>query len=335
MSDPTEGIWEQEPKPGLVPRGFAEKTLEQVVKIEDTKALWWHAAKLAGWAQAWNGHGLERREIKSAQMFVEIQLGQLLGPSPGHGPGRGHEGKDPHGDVLPEQRIADFRRYYGHMDELIEAVRNGKMSRRSLLLHVDELLLNESGDREEIEVRAGDFADALADIEPDSVSLVLTDPPYAREYLPLWDDLGEWAAEHLVDGGSLVAYCGQSILPDVLERLNRSLRYWWTIALIHGQSQMIPGKWVSAGWKPVVWFVKDKRSNKAMLADTIKGGTARKTMPTGDDGSWAQSVDPVLPIISALIAPGDLIVDPFAGSGTFGEAATRLQRRFVGADING
>src|SRR5258708_37640576 len=98
---------------------------------------------------------------------------------------------------------------------------------------------------------------------------------------------------------------------------------------------MIPGKFVSAAWKPLVWFVKESRQSNAMLADTVQGGTARKTVATGDDGSWAQSVIPLEPIISALTAPGDLIVDPFTGSGTTGLAALRFGRRFIGAELAG
>jgi hypothetical protein len=83
----------------------------------------------------------------------------------------------------------------------------------------------------------------------------------------------------------------------------------------------------------LLWYVKENRGCRAMLADTVKGGEARKTVPTGDDGSWAQAIDPLVPIISALTAPGDLIIDPFAGSGTTGLAATRFGRRFIGAEI--
>ena len=56
-----------------------------------------------------------------------------------------HRGRDgdqrevkPCAVTLPQQRITDFRRYYGHQDELIEAVRGGSLSRRSLLLKVDQ-----------------------------------------------------------------------------------------------------------------------------------------------------------------------------------------------------
>lgn len=324
--------WRRTLGPGLVPRGFAEHVLETVAPVEDPALLWDGATTLAGYAQKWNGHGAEKSEIKSAQMFLEIMIGQLLGPSPGQGVQTDY----PHADSVPVQRVEEFRRYYGWRDELIDAVRNGKRSRRSLLLLVDEWLAGTKPDDDsaELDIVHGDFRTALDHVEPNSVSLILTDPPYPEKFLPLWDDLGQWASTRLVDGGSLVAYCGQSILPEVLKRLQPHLRYWWTIALIHGKSQMIPGKWVSAGWKPVVWFVKSNRRNQSMLADTVQGGTARKTMHTGEDGSWAQSVDPLIPIISALTGPGDLIVDPFAGSGTVGIAASRLERRFIGAEID-
>lgn len=325
--------------PGMVPTGFSETILERAIGLDDPEILWDGATTFAALAQKWNGHGKEKTEIKSAQMFCEILLGQILGPNPGDA-GKG-PGKSAHAHFLPKEMVRDFRRLHGWRDALVEAVRNGKRSRRSLLLEVDRWEAAERAAEhgeptvDDLDIRRGDFRDILVDVDPGSVALILTDPPYPTEYLPLWDDLGAWAAGALIDGGSLIAYCGQSILPEVLRRLDRSLRYWWTIALLHGQSQMIPGKWISAGWKPLVWFVRGGRANTAMLADTVHGGAPRKTLPTGDDGSWAQSVEAVEPIISALTAPGDLIVDPFAGSGTFGLAARRFGRRFIGAELGG
>jgi 16S rRNA G966 N2-methylase RsmD len=318
--------------PGLVPVGFAEDILKRTAHVDEPPVLWDGATTLAALAQKWNGHGREKAELKSAQMFCEIVLGQLLGPNPGRGPGRGK--KDPHADVLPAQRVEELRRFHGHRELLVEEVRNGKRSRRALLLAVDraEAAERPEPEPEDLDIRHGDFREVLH-VEPQTVALVLTDPPYPAEYLPLWAELGAFAKIALIDGGSLIAYCGQAILPDALDRLRPHLRYWWTIALQHGQSQMIPGKWISAGWKPLVWFVAGQRGTQTMLADTIHGGTPRKTIPTGDDGSWAQSVEAVEPIISALTAPGDLIVDPFAGSGTVGIAATRFGRRFIGAEL--
>ena len=325
--------------PGLVPIGFAEMLLCRAAEIDDPARLWHDATTLAALAQQWNGHGAEKREIKAAQMFVEIELGQRLGPRPGQGTRTdmdlSHAISGEVDGLIPQPRISELQRMYGHADALIEAVRNGALSRRSLLLKVDEWEAKERPEptADDLEIRAGDFRDVLADVEPGSVALVLTDPPYPAEYLPLWDALGAWAAGALMDGGSLVAYCGHAHIIDAGVRLAAHLRYWWTLALIHGQSQMIPGKWVSAGWKPLLWFVRDHRAGRAMLADTLQGSPPRKTVPTGDDGAWAQGVAELAPIISALTAPGDLIVDPFAGSGTVGLAAHRFGRRFIGAEI--
>lgn len=321
--------------PGLVPTGWAEWVLEQSREVDDPERLWDAATTCAALAQKWNGHGREKNEIKTAQMFVEVELGQRLGPNPGAG---AHNRLNPHADspgCIPPQLVSGLRRFYGHRDMLVEAVRNGARSRRSLLLAVDLAEAEDRGDVEveDLDIRRGDFREVLGDIDPDSIALILTDPPYPTEYLPLWSDLSKFGAQNLVDGGSLVAYCGQSILPEALTRLDEHLRYWWTICLTHGQTQMIPGKFVSAGWKPVLWFVKDHRRDRAMVADSIRGGQPRKTVPTGDDGTWAQSVDALASLISNLTAPGELIVDPFAGSGTTGIAAAKFGRRFIGATL--
>jgi DNA modification methylase len=40
-------------------------------------------------------------------------------------------------------------------------------------------------------------------------------------------------------------------------------------------------------------------------------------------------------VVGCASDPGDLVVDPFAGSGTAGEAAIRLGRRFLGVERSG
>jgi hypothetical protein len=320
----------------MVAAGFAEAVLARVAEIDDPADLYDAATTCAALAQKWNGHGAEKNEIKSAQMFCEIELGQRLGPNPGASWTSSHDVNAHAHSRIPAERVKDFRRYLTHRDYLIGLVREGVRSRRSLLLAVDRATADDTVTVDQLEIRAGDFRDVLFDIEPGSVALVLTDPPYPAEYLPLWSDLGKFSAQALEDGGSLVAYCGQSILPEALERLGGHLRYWWTIALLHQHgTAMIPGKNVSSGWKPLVWFVKERRRTGFMLADRVNGTAPRKGLPTGDDEAddWAQGVGEMEGVISGLTNPGDLIVDPFSGSGSVGLAAERFHRRFIGATL--
>ena len=44
-------------------------------------------------------------------------------------------------------------------------------------------------------------------------------------------------------------------------------------------------------------------------------------------------VEALLPLIAVYTAPGDVILDPFAGSGTTAVAAKQLQRRYIAIEM--
>jgi site-specific DNA-methyltransferase (adenine-specific) len=178
------------------------------------------------------------------------------------------------------------------------------------------------------QIRGGDFQSSLGNLKEGSVDLVMTDPPYGEAATQLYGRLAEWAAEKLKPGGSLVAYCGQATLGDVIAAMSPHLKYWWCMALTHSAlPQQLPGKWVQVRWKPLVWFVKERRATRHYIDDVIVG-----TPPRKDLHEWAQGVDEVRPIIESLTETGELVVDPFAGSGSFGRAANACGRHFIGAD---
>jgi site-specific DNA-methyltransferase (adenine-specific) len=58
-------------------------------------------------------------------------------------------------------------------------------------------------------------------------------------------------------------------------------------------------------------------------------GTAKERLP---DFPTQLPLALLLPVVGCASDPGDLIVDPFGGSGTTGEAALRLGRRYVGIE---
>jgi site-specific DNA-methyltransferase (adenine-specific) len=55
------------------------------------------------------------------------------------------------------------------------------------------------------------------------VDWIITDPPYPREFLPVYADLAATAARILRPGGSLLCMVGQSYLPQIVERLTEHL----------------------------------------------------------------------------------------------------------------
>jgi len=182
---------------------------------------------------------------------------------------------------------------------------------------------------EGLDLRTGDFREVLSEIADNSVSLIITDPPYVEAAVHLYGELADWANRKLKPGGSCIAYCGQSTMPAALRQMDESLRYWWTIAVEHTTAQRIAGKFVYAEWKPALWFVKESREHQRLVADRLRsdGGANQEKHP------WAQDAAQLVPLYEQLSDPGDLIVDPFAGTGSFGLVAVGMNREWIGADL--
>lgn len=185
----------------------------------------------------------------------------------------------------------------------------------------------------EAEVRTGDFAAVLAELEPESVDLIFTDPPYLASFDLEWiyGELGRQAARLLRPGGSLLAYTGGYVLPRTLPALSESLDYWWTLAIRHapGHHRSLPGRKLRVNWKPVLWFVKGGHGGDRVVDDMVSGGTPDKSLH-----DWAQATEEARYYIERLSHPGELVLDPFCGSGTTLVAALACDRRALGVELD-
>jgi site-specific DNA-methyltransferase (adenine-specific) len=170
-----------------------------------------------------------------------------------------------------------------------------------------------------------------ADIAPDSIDCIVTDPPYPEEFLPMFGALAERAAVWLKPGGSMLVMSGQTHLPEVLARLTHAgLNYHWTLAYLTpgGQAVQIFPRKVNTFWKPVFWFVKD-----AYKGDWI-GDVTRSDVNDNDKRfhHWGQSESGMADLIDRVSMPGQTILDPFCGGGTTGVVALKMNRLFIGID---
>ena len=137
-----------------------------------------------------------------------------------------------------------------------------------------------------MDLRVGDCRVVLADIADNSVPLILTDPPYGDDAEPLYNWLARWASRVLIPGGSLICYTGQSRLNRDITIFDERLRYWWLLVMPHNQSQRLPGKFVIANFKPVLWYMNRRRS-RSLVPDFLNPGQKRAQLVARRRRNWS------------------------------------------------
>jgi site-specific DNA-methyltransferase (adenine-specific) len=176
------------------------------------------------------------------------------------------------------------------------------------------------------DLRLGDFREVLEDVPDASVDLVLTDPPYPAEFLPLWSDLAVFAKRVLKPTGMLAAMSGQAHLPDVVSLLGEHMEYRWTMAyLMAGSANLVHARKVLTQWKPVLVYGSTERR----LHDVVRSPGEDK-----EHHEWGQSEGGMIALIEALADPGQVVCDPFVGGGTTAVVALRHGCSFIGAEID-
>ncbi|MEM9764278.1 MAG: DNA methyltransferase [Pseudomonadota bacterium] len=187
----------------------------------------------------------------------------------------------------------------------------------------------------------GDAAATLKTLPENSVDLIVTDPPYLCNYR---DREGRRVRNDDNAGG---------VLP-VFPELFRVLRPGSYCALFCGWSAIaaFSGAWEAAGFRTlghIVWHkryasaarhVQYRHESAWLLA---KGNPRPPGDPLPDVLDWTYSgnrnhptekaVEVIAPLVRAFSQPGDLVLDPFLGSGTTAVAAALAGRRSIGVEL--
>ena len=166
-----------------------------------------------------------------------------------------------------------------------------------------------------IEQFCGDLRDILPTFSDESVHAFICDPPYLKEFEPLWPVIAEQAARSLVPGGSLLTLCGHHQVPLVLNAMSDHLTYWWLGGMGHKQNlTRLPGKRVATSWKPALWFVKGHHRGSmagSYPVDFRDGESRNKRFH-----EWGQPTEWFSHWVEHLTKPGELLMDPTSGAGT-------------------
>jgi len=183
------------------------------------------------------------------------------------------------------------------------------------------------------ELYHGDTKDLLLYVEPDSIDLVFTDPPYPKAYFSCFQYLALSIPTVMKSGASLFMLLGHYQLENVMSLFRGRLKYRWILNLDQendSHARMAMG--VEVCWKPLLWYVKHKfpkERHYGFLKDKLLSKNKEKNLH-----EWQQSLDWSMYLIEKVTKPEELILDPFCGSGTFLEACERLGRRWIGIDID-
>jgi len=199
-----------------------------------------------------------------------------------------------------------------------------KLGKANMPVNVPEI-----GD--DYEMIHADLADA--EVEPGSVDVIITDPPYPREFIGEYGKLSEFAARVLKPGGSCLAMAGHIYLPEVMAEMAKHLNYHWIISYLTpgGQASQVWDRKVIPSWKPVLWFVKGEYEG-GWLGDVVKSDVNDNDKA---HHHWGQSESGMTRLVERFSKPGELIADPFVGGGTTAVSALTLGRRFIGIDVDG
>jgi predicted methyltransferase len=187
-----------------------------------------------------------------------------------------------------------------------------------------------------IELICGDFRDILADPKyHNSVPMIYTDPLYKEEALPLYEDLGKHAVSILPPGGCLVAYAGnfyKDVIFGYLSQFKPELNWWWGYCMVHtGHTKKVHVRNIASGWKELLCYIKGE---KPQTQPPVMNDIIYSSPPDKVAHPYQQSTVEAEYMISNLTVEGQLVLDPFMGSGTTAIAAHKLNRKFIGIEID-
>jgi hypothetical protein len=174
-----------------------------------------------------------------------------------------------------------------------------------------------------------------AELASDSVDAVITDPPYAEADIPLYADLASFAMRVLKPSGWCLAMAGDLYfgrIARLMPEFGLIERGLITVTFPGGHNCKIGTTRTFQAAKTILLLQKPPSRQPPSWGPNLI--TAPKN---GHDKSlhhWQQSQQVFEKLVERFTMPGDLVADPFAGSGTTLRAALALGRSAWGADID-
>jgi len=180
-------------------------------------------------------------------------------------------------------------------------------------------------------IRCMDCDQGMGELPDNSVDLIFTDPPYVKDqYKAAYETLAKHGPRVLKPSGFLITYAPQYRLHEIMQMMGEDLEYYWICSQLNNrESILVYQKNAICLFKPILIYQKPPRKMcKEAFVDVISGKKQKKFHP------WEQSIHDALHLLSRFAGPGDMILDPFMGSGTTILAAKLLGLEAIGFEID-
>jgi len=165
---------------------------------------------------------------------------------------------------------------------------------------------------------------ALKKLPDRCVDLVLTDPPYGIGKAT-WDShypIG-FESECLRVANTVAIMCGQWAIPECVFALGNK---YLSILALHNRNGMTFSPIGFGNWIPVIIAGDRPKSGQDHISFRVNGDKPNHPSP--------KPIQAMIGLVSRLSDESDIILDPFAGSGTTLVAAKELGRKFLGFEIS-
>lgn len=218
-----------------------------------------------------------------------------------------------------------------------------------------------------------DCLKVIQKLEDNSIDLLITDPPYnlgefiqkrnyniknmrennllnakdwdslsKEEYLVNMDKFFQEVSSKLKVGANVIIFLSSLRIESIVEIAERYNFYYKTTGVWHKTNPMPRNMNLHFVNSNEFWlyFVYKKRTGNTfnnenrMIMDYIESSTPKSSEKQYGKHPTQKPIQIIDYLIKILSREGDLVLDPFLGSGTTGESAVRLKRNFIGIELD-
>lgn len=179
-----------------------------------------------------------------------------------------------------------------------------------------------------------DMWTVMQQLPDESVNAIITDPPYSKKALPLFRDLLELSGRVLAPNGHLITFLPAYALPTIFSYPTPGLQYRWLITMLQPgqQARLVNAKrTVAVSTKPLGWWTKHPwgEPDYDLVVDSfVSPSRVKGHHPWEQNVAWADYC------VGTFTKPGQVVLDPFMGSGTLALTCIRAKRRFICVEID-